>query len=108
MFTRLKPSRILLFLGLSAVATGVLGSSTSTHAQQSFAILHSFTASQEDGGNPNAGLIQGPDGTLYGTTDGGGSGLRGTVFRVAPDGTGFTLLHSFTGGPTDGAHPMPV
>jgi uncharacterized repeat protein (TIGR03803 family) len=42
--------------------------------------------------------------TLYGTTfQGGGSG-KGTVFAVNTDGTGFTNLHSFTGG-SDGAYP---
>src|SRR5262249_30918110 len=68
-------------------------------------ILHSFTNAPTDGRNPAAGLIQGPDGTLYGTTVSGGTNSAGTIFRLAPDGSGFTLLHSFTGGPTDGATP---
>jgi uncharacterized repeat protein (TIGR03803 family) len=41
---------------------------------------------------------------LYGTTaDCGGSG-HGTVFAVATNGTGFNVLHTFTGG-VDGANP---
>jgi uncharacterized repeat protein (TIGR03803 family) len=71
-----------------------------------YTILHSFTGAPTDGQNPNAGLIQGLDGTLYGTTQFGGTNSAGTIFRLAPDGSGFILLHSFTGNPPDaGAHP---
>ena len=68
-------------------------------------MLHSFAG--VDAANPATGLIQGPDGTLYGTTqDGGGSCgffACGTVFKLAPDGSGFIVLHSFTG--SDGVNP---
>ena len=49
-----------------------------------------------------AQLFLDTDGSLYGTTYGGGTFNRGTIFRLAPDGT-FSTLHSFTGG-TDGAN----
>lgn len=39
-------------------------------------------------------LVQGPDGRLYGTTW-WGPGDRGTLFSVATDGSGFTVLHQF-------------
>jgi uncharacterized repeat protein (TIGR03803 family) len=42
---------------------------------------------------------------LYGTTPLGGSNALGTVFRVAPDGGGYLVLHSFTGANGDGAAP---
>ena len=42
-------------------------------------------------------------GTLYGTTYLGGSSDKGTVFKVNTDGTGYTVLKSFTG--SDGASP---
>src|SRR5262249_793558 len=42
--------------------------------------IHSFT--KTDGGNPNAGLFQTADGTLYGTTTSGGSGGGGNIFRL--------------------------
>lgn len=71
-------------------------------AQTAFTVLYNFTNSP-DGANPNAGLIQGPNGTLYGTTTNGGASNAGTIFRVASDGTSYTVLHSFTG--TDGAGP---
>lgn len=40
-----------------------------------------------DGGNPAARVIFGPDGTLYGTTNTGGSGHYGTVFSLRPSAT---------------------
>ncbi len=51
-----------------------------------------------DGINPYAGLTQGTDGNLYGTTYGGGG--PGTAYEITPGGT-LTTLHSFDGG-TDG------
>jgi uncharacterized repeat protein (TIGR03803 family) len=65
--------------------------------------LHSFNFS--DGSGPFGTLIQDEDGNLYGTTFGGGANNFGTVFRVDPQGNE-TVLHSFTGPPTDGAFPQ--
>src|ERR1043166_7739257 len=47
---------------------------------------------------PQAELIQGSDGALYGTTSGGGSNYSGTVFKLNTDGSGHVTLHSFTFG----------
>jgi uncharacterized repeat protein (TIGR03803 family) len=67
-------------------------------------ILYSFAGGSSDGANPYAGVIQGSDGNLYGTTyDGGANGL-GTVFKLTPSGTE-TVLYSFAGGNNDGANP---
>jgi len=70
--------------------------------------LHSFTGGH-DGGNPEAGLVQGSDGYFYGTTSVGGAytnqygnGL-GTVFKISTNGA-LTTLYSFTGA-NDGANP---
>jgi uncharacterized repeat protein (TIGR03803 family) len=69
-----------------------------------FALLHTFTGSGGDGKYPNGSLTL--DGsTLYGMTDGGGVTNFGTAFQMNTDGTGFTLLHSFTGGGSDGSFP---
>ena len=57
--------------------------------------LYSFT-NVNDGQNPFAGLVQGSDGSLYGTTDSGGMNNSGTVFKINPDGAGFTTLYSFS------------
>jgi uncharacterized repeat protein (TIGR03803 family) len=67
-----------------------------------FTNVYSF-AGGNDGANPQAGLILAGN-TLYGTAYSGGSKGHGTVFAVNTDGTGFTTLHSFTGG-SDGANP---
>jgi uncharacterized repeat protein (TIGR03803 family) len=58
------------------------------------AVLHSF-AGIPDGSQPWAPLVQASDGYLYGTTTHGGLGGAGTVFRIAPDGSGYLLLHEF-------------
>jgi uncharacterized repeat protein (TIGR03803 family) len=66
-------------------------------------VLHTFAGGSSDGANPEAGLIQGSDGNLYGNTlQGGASGL-GTVFEITPSGTE-TILHAFAGS-SDGANP---
>jgi uncharacterized repeat protein (TIGR03803 family) len=50
-----------------------------------------------------SGLVQGSDGNLYGTTDGGGAGVGGTVFKMTPAGV-FTTLVAFNG--ADGSNPQ--
>jgi uncharacterized repeat protein (TIGR03803 family) len=52
---------------------------------QTFTSLHSFTGT--DGSYPYAGLIQGTNGKLFGTTSGGGTFSGGTVFTVTTGGT---------------------
>ena len=44
-------------------------------------------------------------GNLYGTTASGGAYDKGSVYRVAPDGTK-TVLYSFSGGSHDGEKPV--
>jgi hypothetical protein len=77
-----------------------------------YAVLNSFQGSP-DGANPLGGLVLGNDGTLYGTTDTGGTNqcyygepACGTVFALTPA-TGAswkeTVIHSFAG--SDGAFP---
>jgi uncharacterized repeat protein (TIGR03803 family) len=55
-----------------------------------------------DGLGPQAPLIQCLDGSLYGTTGGGGTGSNGTVFRLTTNGV-LTTHFSFNG--TNGASP---
>src|ERR1700685_1541413 len=44
-----------------------------------------------DGDIPSTALIQATDGSLYGTTYGGGANTRGTIFKISPDGELSTL-----------------
>ena len=63
--------------------------------------IYGFKGGGSDGAQPWAGLVN-VNGTLYGTTSGGGSDNDGTVFSVTPSGVEH-VLHSF-GGP-DGINP---
>jgi uncharacterized repeat protein (TIGR03803 family)/YD repeat-containing protein len=51
-------------------------------------IVHQFyfTESSVDGANPSSKLIQGKDNALYGTTEGGGSLAKGTIFGMSLEG----------------------
>jgi uncharacterized repeat protein (TIGR03803 family) len=59
-------------------------------------VLHSFTGTGGDGGNPYAGLIRDAEGNLYGTTSAGGTSDAGTVFKLSKTGKE-TVLYSFPG-----------
>lgn len=62
-------------------------------------VLYRFSGGS-DGRYPNASLTE-MNGTLYGTTQQGGSAGDGTVFSIGPSG-GETVVHSFVG--SDGAY----
>jgi uncharacterized repeat protein (TIGR03803 family) len=65
-----------------------------------FTALFSFSA--HNGSHPQAAMLQGSDGTLYGTTWSGGVG-NGVVYKINPDGTAYSVVYSFDG--INGAHP---
>jgi uncharacterized repeat protein (TIGR03803 family) len=72
-----------------------------------FTTLHSFTApstnppyANSDGASPSSLILS--SNTLYGMASQGGTSGWGTVFAINTDGTGFTNLHSFTGGSDGG------
>jgi uncharacterized repeat protein (TIGR03803 family) len=62
-------------------------------------VLHNFSgyvsSTQYDGARPIGILVEGADGSYYGTTYQGGEYNAGTVFKITPSGT-YTLLHSFS------------
>lgn len=82
-----------------------------------FETLHTFspldpaTGTNSDGVYPSGGLTL-LGNTLYGTASGGGLSGSGTVFKLNTDGTGFSVLHSFSsrapnsGTNNDGAFPL--
>ncbi len=67
-----------------------------------YAVLKNFSG--PDGYAPQAALLQGRDGLLYGTTQSGGAGGGGTVFTLNLDGSGFAVLKRFLG--SDGSSPQ--
>lgn len=77
--------------------------------------LYSFTYTNgvinTNGFEPESGLVQGPDGTLYGTTIAGGTSSAnsdngyGTIFKITTNG-GFQTMWSFSG--TNGSTPENV
>ena len=97
-----SPICVLLLL-LSAAATV-------SHAQTLTTLVK---LNETDGANPYAGLVQGPDGNFYGTTNLGGDNGNcnpygcGTVFKITPQGT-LTSLYSFCSqfSCPDGANPQ--
>jgi hypothetical protein len=75
-------------------------------------VLYAFKGEPTDGSMPEAGVIIGAGGVLYGVTVKGESsstvGLnRGIIFQLTPSAAGSewteTILHSFSG--PDGAYP---
>jgi hypothetical protein len=85
-----------------AAATLALFGAQMAQAQTHTVIKDFGVLSKVTGLNPNAPLVQGPDGTLYGTTYQGDS--YGTVFKIQPDGTGFSVVKCLTN-QVQGANP---
>jgi uncharacterized repeat protein (TIGR03803 family) len=69
-----------------------------------FKVVHNFGATDYDGENPEAALVN-VKGTLYGTTYWGGNGDHGTVFSITTAGK-YHLLYSFGTNQDDGGNPM--
>ncbi|HEY5095241.1 MAG TPA: choice-of-anchor tandem repeat GloVer-containing protein [Candidatus Eremiobacteraceae bacterium] len=69
-------------------------------------VLYQFKG-KPDGGDPMAGLLGNNAGALFGTTWVGGTADRGSVFKLTPNGTGYSekVLYSFQGG-SDGGSPQ--
>jgi uncharacterized repeat protein (TIGR03803 family) len=68
--------------GGSGGCSGGCGTVFKITAAGTLTTLHSFGGST-DGALPYGGLLQGTDGSLYGTTDAEGAGGSGTVFRLS-------------------------
>jgi uncharacterized repeat protein (TIGR03803 family) len=101
----MRQKAAILLTTLAALIFGAAAAQAKT-----FTTLYNFTGNS-DGSVPEAGVIQDPSGNLFGTTYYGGDvsncGPRlgcGVVYEVNTAGTE-TVLHSFTGYPSDGAYP---
>jgi uncharacterized repeat protein (TIGR03803 family) len=68
-----------------------------------YSVLRRFSGTSGDGKQPLAGVIEGSDGYLYGTTHLGGTSGKGTVFKLAKDGSQYSIVTHFFG--TNGALP---
>ena len=67
--------------------------------------LHTFGTGAGDGGTPMAGVVEGSNGIMYGTTAyGGTSAGLGTVYKINKDGSGYVILHRFGAVNSDGKY----
>jgi len=71
-----------------------------------FSVIYEF---EKNNGHPVSELVQLKDGNLYGVTQGEAGSLTnlGSIFRIKPDGTSFTTLHSFANGAKNGGGKFP-
>jgi uncharacterized repeat protein (TIGR03803 family) len=70
------------------------------------AVIYNFNVSGGDGATPVAALISGRDGSLFGTTQSGGDHNVGTLFRLSPTGSGYSVLYHFGNSSIDGRQPL--
>jgi uncharacterized repeat protein (TIGR03803 family) len=110
-------------MGITIDASGNLYGATSVGGAYGFGIIYLLSPATDstwtesvlyvlgtpgEALQPQASMIIDSAGNLYGTSVLGGAAGDGTVFELSPSTDGSwteTLLHSFTGGGTDGASP---
>ena len=104
---RQEKSRFIASVAVSLIVAALVVA-PGAWAVSTYKILHAFRRFS-GGQGPWGNLVSDAAGNLYGTTVYGGASNNcryrcGTVFKVDTTGKA-TVLHSFTGGPTDGASP---
>jgi uncharacterized repeat protein (TIGR03803 family) len=95
------------FVGVVVGVGMLLTCAQNALGQVAYELLHGFAREMigcPDGLFPLAGLVQGTDGSFYGTTSNCGVAGGGTVFRITAAGT-FTTLHSFAFDYNEGCQP---
>jgi hypothetical protein len=103
------PAGGMLFITVAVLtARSILAQTIAQTPAPSVTTLYTFQGGS-DGSDPRADLLIGPDGSLYGTTNTGGTSDLGTVFQLRrPDSASErwteTVLHNFAGQP-DGEYP---
>lgn len=107
---RLGPNVTVARLGCSCLAALALGAAVSpASAALQYSIIYQFSGGAH-GINPEAGVILGPDGSVFGTTDSVGIDSGGVVFQLTPPASGLQvwnqkILRRFHDG-TDGGYPL--
>ena len=92
-------------LGVTVLVAALLLCAAALAPAQTVTTVYNFVGGKNSGETPwYVTLVQGTNGSLYGTTYNGGASGKGTVFSVTTSGTQ-TLLYSFKGSPSDGANP---
>jgi uncharacterized repeat protein (TIGR03803 family) len=97
-----RSRRVLLILSVVVVID-----SSPDAADATVLVLRGFTGGANDGRDPYDNVVLSGS-TLYGTTELGGDNNSGILYRMNNNGTGFTMLHEFLGGATDGSLPTPA
>jgi uncharacterized repeat protein (TIGR03803 family) len=85
-----------LFRNVLLGSAFALAALTAGAQARSYAVLHNFAGSPNDGSYPYNPVSFDKAGDLFGATNLGGSANAGTIFEITPDGTE-TVLHSFDG-----------
>jgi uncharacterized repeat protein (TIGR03803 family) len=78
----------------------------STGTGTNYSVLHQFGDTATDGIDPSGELLKASDGLLYGVTRLGGAAGFGTVFRLDPRTSGYSVLLSVTNAATQGYQPV--
>lgn len=86
-------------------ASGLQSVAQTENIPTTFTTLHSFSGA--DGTKSFAGLLQGKNGNLYGTTYYGGANNDGEIFQITTAGK-LTVLHSFRGADGEYSYAAPV
>jgi uncharacterized repeat protein (TIGR03803 family) len=89
--------------------TGDYGTIFEISPSGTFTVLHNFNGNGSEGSIPSTPPIQASDGNFYGTTNFGGTGNSGTVYKLTPAGS-LTVLYNFdpAGGGSGSATGMPT
>ena len=98
-----NPAGVLVQVGATLYGTSMAGGSYGAGTVfkigtngTGVSVLHAFSGSACDGADPVGGLALSGS-SLYGFTVAGGISNAGTLFRIGTNGTGYAVVHQFTG-----------